>query len=101
MSGFMARLVTDAVGHIVDGGPELAQLLNLSERGLRGRLLPTFVIKDRAELIRQLDQAASGSEVSVTTRLKPRDLQPRQVRIEIRRISERPLSLEWVIEVVA
>ena len=97
----MARLVTDAVGHIVEGGPELARLLNLSERGLKGRLLPTFVIQDRADLIRQLDQAASGNEISVSTTLKPRDLQPRQVRIEIRRISERPLSLEWIIEVVA
>lgn len=95
-----ARLVTDAVGHIVDVGPDGARLLNLSKRGLEGRLLPAFVIENRAELIAQLDLAARGHEVIRETRLQPRDQQPRQVRLVIRRLNESPLYLEWAIEIL-
>lgn len=74
------------------------RILNMSARGLKGRSLEVFIADDRPRLLSQIDVAFRGQEVVIDTVRRPRDRQPRQVRITINRLeTSAPADLEWLI----
>jgi PAS domain-containing protein len=95
-----AWVITNAVGDIDDISADAARLLNLSQRGARGRNLATFFIEDRPRLLAQLLRAAEGAMLEHTATLQPRDRRPVGVRVHISAVPVKPgdrISLRWVI----
>lgn len=97
-----AEIITDARGRIVDVGSRGAEILNLSPRGVRGRDLSLFVVRDRAALKRQLDVAARGHMVVLETILQPRERQQRRAVVRISRLEgdDAEVALQWRIELL-
>jgi len=95
-----AWVITNAIGDIQEISGEAARLLNLSQRGARGRNLATFFVGDRPQLLAELLRAAEGMPLDRTGTLQPRDRRPVSVRIHIVLIPTRPgdrIALRWVI----
>ena len=93
-------VITNAVGDIQDISVEAARLLNLSQRGARGRNLATFFVEERNTLLADLLRAAEGNAVERTGMLQPRDRKPVRVHVEVVRLPGKPgerIGLRWVI----
>jgi len=93
-------VITNAVGEILEISPDAARLLNLSQRGARGRNLATFFVEDRPKLLAELLRAADGEQIDRTASLQPRDRRPMRVRVDVSRLASKPgerISLRWVI----
>jgi CheY-like chemotaxis protein len=96
----VAWIVTDAVGEIQDISMAAARLLNLSQRGARGRSLPAFVVENRPRLMNDLLRAAEGLLIDRTTLLQPRDRRPFRVKIDLAVVPHAPgdrVSLQWTL----
>jgi PAS domain-containing protein len=95
-----AWVITNAVGGIEEISADAARLLNLSQRGARGRNLATFFVEDRPKLLAELLRAAEGALLEQTGTLQPRDRRPVGVRVHISAVPVRPgdrVRLRWVI----
>jgi PAS domain-containing protein len=95
-----AWVITNAVGDILDISPDAARLLNLSQRGARGRNLATFFVEDRPRLLAELLRAADGSAIDRMGTLQPRDRKPVRVHLDVSALPRKPgdrISLRWVI----
>jgi PAS domain-containing protein len=93
-------VITNAVGEIQDISPDAARLLNLSQRGARGRNLATFFVDDRPKLLAELLRAADGLVIERTGTLQPRDRRPKRVHIHVSPEPREPgdrVSLRWLI----
>jgi DNA-binding response OmpR family regulator len=78
-----AWVITSTNGQIEEISGAAAKLLNLSARGALGRSLPAFIVDNRARLVSDLQRAADGLIIEMTTTVHPRDRRPRKVRLEI------------------
>ena len=99
----IAWVVTNAVGEIQELSGEAARLLNLSQRGARGRNLATFFVEGRPDLLAGLLRAAEGVTLERPGTLQPRDRRPVSVHVHIARVPASPgarISLRWVISPV-
>lgn len=96
----VAWVVTDAVGEIEDISMAAARLLNLSQRGARGRSMPTFIVENRPRLMNDLLRAADGLPIDRTTMLQPRDRRPFRVKIDLEVVPRTPgdrIALQWTL----
>jgi DNA-binding response OmpR family regulator len=95
-----AWVITDAVGAIQEISADAARVLNLSQRGARGRNLSTFFTENRPKLMAELLRAADGLIIDRIGMLQPRDRKPMRVHIDVSPLStatgER-VSLRWII----
>jgi DNA-binding response OmpR family regulator len=95
-----AWVITDAVGHIEEISADAARVLNLSQRGARGRNLATFFVENRPKLMAELLRAADGVIIEHMGTLQPRDRKPLRVHIDVtampRNLGER-VALRWLI----
>ena len=93
-------VITNAVGEIQEIDAEAARLLNLSQRGARGRNLATFFIENRPKLMAELLRAADGVIIERLCTLQPRDRKPMRVHLDVSAIpgtaGER-VALRWLI----
>jgi hypothetical protein len=75
-------------------------VLNLSQRGERGRNLATFFVENRPKLMAELLRAADGVIIERMGMLQPRDRRPLRVHIDVtampRNLGER-VALRWLI----
>ncbi len=78
-----AWVITNTSGQIEEISGAAAKLLNLTARGALGRSLPAFIVDNRARLVSDLQRAADGLIIEMTTTVHPRDRRPRKVRLEI------------------
>jgi len=95
-----AWVITNAIGDIQEISGEAARLLNLSQRGARGRNLATFFVEDRPRLLAELLRAANGTTLERTGTLQPRDRRPLGVHVQIAPVAARPgerVTLRWFI----
>jgi CheY-like chemotaxis protein len=95
-----AWVLTDAVGQIHDLSPDAARVLNLSQRGARGRNLATFFVENRPKLMAELLRAADGVILERMGTLQPRDRKPMRVHIDVSLVPGHPgdrVSLRWLI----
>jgi CheY-like chemotaxis protein len=76
-------IVTDSVGVIEDLSPQGARLLNLSERGARGRSLTSFFAENRPTLMDGLRRAVEGVIVEQSASIQPRDRRPVPVHVDV------------------
>ena len=96
----IAWVITNAIGDIQEISADAARLLNLSQRGARGRNLATFFAGDRPQLLAELLRAAEGSSLQRAATLQPRDRRPMSVDLQIAPLPTRPgdrIALRWVI----
>jgi DNA-binding response OmpR family regulator len=95
-----AWAITNPVGDIQDISADAARLLNLSQRGARGRNLATFFIENRPRLMAELLRASDGLIIERTCTLQPRDRKPMRVHLDVSAVpaslGER-VSLRWLI----
>jgi PAS domain-containing protein len=97
----LPTVITDVSGRIVMTNAAAARLLNLSRRGLRTRSLLAFFAPGRDRVATQMSEALSGRVVQGVATIRPRDLKPFAVRLDISAVSwEQGGSLEWVLEPV-
>jgi DNA-binding response OmpR family regulator len=95
-----AWVITDPVGLIQELAPDAARVLNLSQRGARGRNLATFFVENRPKLIAELLRAADGVILDRTSTLQPRDRKPIRVHIDVSAVPGKPgerVLLRWLI----
>ena len=93
-----ALIVTNTSGQIEEINPAAAQLLNLTARGAVGRSLPAFIVDNRARLVGDLQRAADGLIIEMSTTMHPRDRRPRKVRLEIAPLDHASnVRLRWLI----
>lgn len=95
-----AWVITDAVGMIQELAPDAARVLNLSQRGARGRNLSTFFIENRPKLIAELLRAADGVILERMSTLQPRDRKPIRVHLDVSAVPGKPgerVLLRWLI----
>jgi DNA-binding response OmpR family regulator len=95
-----AWVITDAVGLIQELAPDAARVLNLSQRGARGRNLATFFVENRPKLIAELLRAADGVILERMSTLQPRDRKPIRVHIDVSAVPGKPgerVLLRWLI----
>ena len=95
-----AWVITDPLGDIQDISVDAARVLNLSQRGARGRNLATFFIENRPKLMAELLRAADGLIIERTGTLQPRDRKPMYVHLDVSAIpsaSGERVRLRWLI----
>ena len=95
-----AWVVTNPIGDIQEISVEAARLLNLSQRGARGRNLATFFIENRPKLMAELLRAADGLIIERTCMLQPRDRKALRVRLDVTPLPTAfgdRVSLKWLI----
>lgn len=88
------------VGDIQEVSDEAARLLNLSQRGLRGRNLPAFITDNRPRLMAELLRASEGLIIDHMTTLQPRDRRPIRVHLDVSPVATQPgerVKLRWII----
>jgi CheY-like chemotaxis protein len=90
-------VITNTDGQIEEIGAAAAKLLNLTARGALGRSLPAFIVDNRARLVSDLQRAADGLIIEMSTTVHPRDRRPRRVRLEIAPHGQSPTRLRWQI----
>ena len=92
-----AWVVTNVDGQIEQISAAAAKLLNLTARGALGRSLPAFIVDNRARLVGDLQRAADGLIIEMSTTVHPRDRRPRKVRLDIAPHGQSPPRLRWHI----
>jgi DNA-binding response OmpR family regulator len=95
-----AWVITDPLGDIQDISVDAARVLNLSQRGARGRNLATFFIENRPRLMAELLRAADGLLIERMGTLQPRDRKPMHVHLDVSAIPSAPgerVRLRWLI----
>jgi len=85
-----AWVITNPLGEIQDLSADAAAVLNLSQRGARGRNLATFFVENRPKLMADLVRAADGLIIERVGTLQPRDRKPMRVHLDVSAI---PASL--------
>jgi CheY-like chemotaxis protein len=78
-----ATIVTDCEGRILELTLDAAKLLNMSQRGAIGRILPTFFVDDRPKLLAEISRAAEGVIINREGLLQPRDRKPIRVHMDV------------------
>jgi PAS domain S-box-containing protein len=93
-----ASVVTGSDSSIVEANRAAAELFNVSQRYLVGKLLSTYVCEDRAGFLRTIDALPPGREpLEVRFRLRPRERAPVEVKAVVRADGT---SLRWVVRPV-
>ena len=95
-----AWVITDPLGDIQDISVDAARVLNLSQRGARGRNLATFFVENRPKLMAELLRAADGLLIERMGTLQPRDRKPMHVHLDVSAIPSAPgerVRLRWLI----
>jgi hypothetical protein len=95
-----AWAITNAVGEILDISVDAASVLNLSQRGARGRNLATFFVENRPKLMAELLRAADGLIIERMSTLQPRDRKPMRVHVDVSALPGTQgdrVSLRWII----
>jgi len=96
------HVYTDGHGRILDLSNEGANLLNVTSRGGHGRQLAYFIVRDRNQLLRQIEIASRGHAVVIDTVFRPLERPPRAVTLRIHRVVEMPVvELAWRFDCVA
>jgi CheY-like chemotaxis protein len=95
-----AWVITNPLGEIQDLSADAACVLNLSQRGARGRNLATFFVENRPKLMADLLRAADGLIIERVGTLQPRDRKPMRVHLDVSAVpaglGER-VSLRWIL----
>ncbi len=95
-----AWVITDSIGHIQEIGVDAARVLNLSQRGARGRNLATFFVENRPKLMAELLRAADGLSIERMSTLQPRDRKPMRVQVDLSPLPDKHggrVYLRWTI----
>jgi PAS domain S-box-containing protein len=95
-----ACILTDADSAIVEANRGAAELFNISQRFLVGKVLSVFVSEDRGRFLLQVAQLArEGGSAEMTLRLRPRERAPVDVAAHL--AIDGPGQIRWLIHPVA
>jgi PAS domain-containing protein len=91
-------LVTKPDSAIVEANRAAAELLNVSQRFLTGKILSVFVCEDRRAFLTEVLRVAPDTTSEITFRMRPRERAPLTV---VAHVSADEEALRWVLRVVA
>jgi PAS domain-containing protein len=91
-------LVTKPDSAIVEANRAAAELLNVSQRFLTGKILSVFVCEDRRAFLTDVLRVAPDTTSEITFRMRPRERAPLTV---VAQVSADEEALRWVLRVVA
>jgi PAS domain-containing protein len=91
-------LVTKPDSAIVEANRAAAELLNVSQRFLTGKILSVFVCEDRRAFLTEVLRVAPDTTAEITFRMRPRERAPVTV---VAQVSADEEALRWVLRVVA
>jgi hypothetical protein len=90
---------TDLKGEILEITERAADLLGLSRRAARGRLMQIFVTADRDRVLRAVDIASRGATQTMAVVLKPRERRTVAVDIDLQQAHRTagPIEVQWTL----
>jgi len=91
-------LVTKPDSAIVEANRAAAELQNVSQRFLTGKILSVFVCEDRRAFLTEVLRVAPDTTSEITFRMRPRERAPLTV---VAHVSADEEALRWVLRVVA
>jgi PAS domain-containing protein len=91
-------LVTKSDSVIIEANPAAAELLNVSQRFLVGKVLSVFVCEDRRAFLTDVLRVVPDTTSEITFRMRPRERAPLTV---VAQVSADEEALRWVVRVVA
>ena len=94
----IARLITDGSGGVIEANKAATELFGEVGRGLRGRLLVSFVLtEDRAEFTQQLVEAKTGPARIWRASLRPTGREPFRAELHVVASARDDGLLHWAL----